>query len=776
MVVKGKFRELVELSKEGIACEQCNLGVAYALGDDTSKNIEKDNNNLSGKENYTFPLLALLNQPETAERDQATEEIKEQSAKLMQTLSVFKANAKIVCVSRGPSVTRFELEPAPGVKVSSVVELAEDIALRLAVPDVRVEAPVPGRAAVALEVPNLKRNPVSLLEMVRCDEVRNNPSILCVGLGRNTEGKVVTIDLAGMQHLLVAGMHASDTAAFIDSLLTGIFYKARPDEVKLVIADNRAERFTRYNSVPHLLGPVITDTKESVSALHWAVKEMKNRCRIFSERHVSNVGDYNAATADKLPDIVIIVSELCCLMAEAKAEVEEVVYSLSRKAPACGIHMVLATQNPSADVITDIVRMSIPSRIAFAVSDPDESRAVLRRSGAEQLLGKGDMLYYPADAINPLRVQGVSVSEQELNRVIESIRVKDLSVKCEDETGGSALSGESRKETEDTVLTGEDTTENDGFDVQKDAPPPKIKIVGVGCGGISCINRMVACDVQGVEYIAVDCDAQVLRSSVVQNRIQIGKQLTEGLGAGSRPEVGWIAAEKSRDALLEQLSGADIVFVVAGMGGGAGSGAAPVVAECARETGALTVGFVARPFHFEGRHRMNQADCAIEKMKTHVDALITVPNDRLLQTAETGEETPVLFHSAFADALRLGIQGISDIIAVPGLINADVDDVKMLLAGTGTVSMGIGTARGDDAAAEAAKMAVRDVPVKGTGGILFNITGGNNLSLYDAAGASDIVIEDVDPDVSVAFGVIIDDKMEDDEVRVSCYFIPGASC
>ena len=322
----------------------------------------------------------------------------------------------------------------------------------------------------------------------------------------------------------------------------------------------------------------------------------------------------------------------------------------------------------------------------------------------------------------------------------------------------------------------ESSGKGDMCDSCRDALPAKIKIVGVGCGGISCMNRMVACGVQGVEYIAVDCDAQVLRSSRVQNRIQIGKQLTEGLGAGSRPEVGWIAAEKSRDEMLEQLSGADIVCVVAGMGGGAGSGAAPVVAECARETGALTVGFVARPFHFEGRHRMSQADCAIEKMKAHVDALITIPNDQLLQAAEAVEEPPVLFHSAFADALRLSIQGITDIIAVPGLINADVDDVKMLLAGTGTVSMGIGTARGDDAAAEAAKTAVRNASVKGAGSVLFNITGGNNLSLYDAAGASDIIIENVDPDVSVVFGVIIDDKLEDDEVRVSCYFIPGVSC
>lgn len=762
----------------------------------------RNKSNRNGREEYAFPLLVLLNPEEKGDWKHVNkEEIRTQCSVLEKTLADFGVSARVTGVTIGLSVTRFELEPVPGVKVSFVANLADDIALRLAVPGVRMEIPVPGKALIGVEVPNMKEERVSFRAVVDCKEVCNNPSRLCVGLGEDIEGNVVSMDLAGMPHLLVAGMYVTDVTGFIDTLLTGLFYKARPDEVKVVIIDNKAEGFTKYNGVPHLLGPVITDTEEAVSVLHWAVKEMKDRCRLFADKRVRDISAYNAEVTGKMPYIVIVVSELRCLMAEALTDAEEAIYSLSRKGSDCGIHMVLVTQ--TAGTVTEVVKMSIPSRIAFALSSLRESQAVLYKGGAEKLLGKGDMLFYPAGATNPLRVQGAFISDGELNRVTDFIKRQAVPVTDNPEVSNTALPGDSRKE-EKVVLPGTGTIaslselfivspgagtiqeasnqdelleeEEDVCDSCRDAPPAKIKIVGVGCGGISCINRMVACGVQGVEYIAVDCDAQVLRSSVVQNRIQIGKQLTEGLGAGSRPEVGWIAAEKSRDEMLEQLSGADIVFVVAGMGGGAGSGAAPVVAECARETGALTVGFVARPFHFEGRHRMNQADCAIEKMKTHVDALITIPNDRLLQTTETVEEAPALFHSAFADALRLGIQGITDIIAVPGLINADVDDVKMLLAGTGTVSMGIGTARGDDAAAEAAKTAVRNASVKGAGSVLFNITGGNSLSLYDAAGASDIVIEDVDPDVSVAFGVIIDEKMEEDEVRVSCYFIPGASC
>ncbi len=351
---------------------------------------------------------------------------------------------------------------------------------------------------------------------------------------------------------------------------------------------------------------------------------------------------------------------------------------------------------------------------------------------------------------------------------------ESVKLSYEDETDSSALFGESRRETEDKAFVSGEATENDGIDVQMDALPPKIKIVGMGCGGISCMNHMVACGVQGVEYIAVDCDAQVLRSSVVQNRIQIGKQLKEEFCSPTLS--GWAAAVKSRNILTEQFKDADIVFVVVGMGGGTENGAAPVVAEYAREAGALTVSFVAKPFCLEGGRMMNLTEADISNMKDCVDALITISDDQLLQSSKVKENSPVLFQNAFVDALRLGIQGITDIIAVPGLINADVDDVKMILKNAGSVSMIIGTARGDDAYKKAVNRSNRKRTNKGARRVLVNITGGKYLSLYDATRALDIIVEGAAVDASVVFGVIIDDTMEDDEVRVSCYFIPGASC
>lgn len=741
----------------------------------------RNKSNRNGREEYAFPLLVLLNPEEKGDWKHVNkEEIRTQCSALEKTLADFGVKAKITGVTNGPSVTRFELEPASGVKVSSVANLADDIALRLAVPGVRMEIPVPGKALIGLEVPAIKRYSVSFRKIVDCDEVRNNPSGLCVGLGVDMEGNVIKMDLTGMSHLLAAGMYASDITGFLDTLLAGVFYKARPEEVKIILIDNKARRFIKYNGVPHLLGPVITDTKDAVSALQWAVKEMKIRCHTFADKGVSDIRAYNAIVAEKMPYIMIVVSELYSLMAKALTDTEDIIYSLSQIAPVCGIHMVLATQ--TAGTVTEVVKMSIPSRIAFALSSLKDSRTVLYKGGAEKLMGKGDMLFYPAGATNPLRVQGAFISDGELNRVTDYIKRQAVPGTDNPEVTNTALTCGDRKE-EMTVVpevgkVQEESNQDELLEEEKDVcdsctdiPPAKIIAVGVGCGGICCINSMVSCGVQGVEFLAVDCDAQVLRSSVVQNRIQIGKQLTEGLGAGSRPEVGWIAAEMSRDEMLERLSGADIVFVVAGMGGGAGSGAAPVVAECARETGALTVGFVARPFNFEGSRRMSQADRGILKMKKHVDALITISNDQLLWTTETKESSPLLFHSAFADALRLGIQGITDIIAAPGLLNADVNDVKRIFAGVETVSMGIGTARGDDARTRATNRALRKASVEGARSVLFNITGGKDLSLYAASRAADMIVQGVEPDASVVFGVIIDDKMADDEVRVSCYFV-----
>ena len=297
----------------------------------------------------------------------------------------------------------------------------------------------------------------------------------------------------------------------------------------------------------------------------------------------------------------------------------------------------------------------------------------------------------------------------------------------------------------------------------------KIKVVGVGGGGNNAVNRMITSGLQGVDFIAINCDAQALLLSKAQNRIQIGEKLTKGLGAGANPEIGQKAAEESREILIEQLRGADMVFVTAGMGGGTGTGAAPIVAECAREAGALTVGVVTKPFSFEGKRRMNQAEAGIVNLKDRVDTLITIPNDRLLQVIDRRTSMMDAFRIA-DDVLRQGVQGISDLISVPGLINADFADVKTIMSNAGSALMGIGTAKGESGAKAAAEAAIKspllEASIDGARGVLFNITGGKDLSLFDVTEASNIITEAVDPDANIIFGAVIDEKL-DDEIRVT---------
>jgi cell division protein FtsZ len=297
----------------------------------------------------------------------------------------------------------------------------------------------------------------------------------------------------------------------------------------------------------------------------------------------------------------------------------------------------------------------------------------------------------------------------------------------------------------------------------------KIKVVGVGGGGNNAVNRMITSGLQGVEFITINCDAQALLLSKAQNRIQIGEKLTKGLGAGANPEIGQKAAEESREIIIEQLRGADMVFVTAGMGGGTGTGAAPVVAECAREAGALTVGVVTKPFIFEGKRRMNQAEAGIVNLKDRVDTLITIPNDRLLQVIDRRTSMIDAFRIA-DDVLRQGVQGISDLISVPGLINADFADVKAIMSDAGSALMGIGTAKGENGAVAAAEAAIKspllEATIEGARGVLFNITGGKDLSLFDVTEASNIITEALDPDANIIFGAVIDESL-DDEIRVT---------
>ena len=296
-----------------------------------------------------------------------------------------------------------------------------------------------------------------------------------------------------------------------------------------------------------------------------------------------------------------------------------------------------------------------------------------------------------------------------------------------------------------------------------------IKVIGVGGGGNNAVNRMITAGVKGVEFISVNCDAQALMLSKAATRIQIGEQLTKGLGAGANPEIGEKAAEESREQILEVLKGADMVFVTAGMGGGTGTGAAHVVAECAKEVGALTVGVVTKPFMFEGKRRMNQALSGLETLKSKVDALITIPNDRLLQVIDRRTSMIDAFRIA-DDVLRQGVQGISEMISVPGFINADFADVRTIMSNAGSALMGIGTAKGEGGAMAAAEAAIKspllEASINGAQGVLFNITGGKDLSLFDVNEASNIITEAVDPNANIIFGAVIDESL-DDEIRIT---------
>ena len=416
------------------------------------------------KPEYKFPPLDLLNPVEKTDQRRFDADVREQCRILEQTLADFKVNAKVTGVTRGPSVTRYELLPAPGVKVNSVVNLADDIALRLAAPGIRVEAPIPGKAAIGIEAPNTKNDMVGFREIVDCKAVRENSSKLCVGLGKDIEGKVITIDLAKMPHLLIAGTTGSGKSVCVNTLLAGIMYKARPDEVKLILVDPKVVELTNYNGIPHLLVPVVTDAKKAASALHWAVGEMERRYKSFADTRVRDIKAYNAQADEKMPYIVIVIDEMSDLMMVAKADVEDAILRLAQKARACGIHMVLATQRPSVDVITGIVKANIPSRIAFAVSSLTDSRTILDMGGAEKLLGKGDMLFYPIGANKPSRVQGAFVSDEELNRVTDFIKQQAIPVEDNPEITNTVLPSDSQKESKNAGAGDGEASEEDSQD------------------------------------------------------------------------------------------------------------------------------------------------------------------------------------------------------------------------------------------------------------------------------------------------------------------------
>lgn len=380
------------------------------------------------KVEYTHPDTSLLNiNSGTKLNSNDKQELIESANKLSETLGSFGVDAKVTQVTKGPSVTRFELQPSPGVKVSKIVNLSDDIALGLAASGVRIEAPIPGKAAVGIEVPNREQTPVFLREVLESDEFLNTNKKLAFSLGKDIGGQCVVGDLSKMPHTLIAGATGSGKSVCINTLIISLLYKYSPDEVKLLMVDPKVVELSVYNGIPHLLIPVVTDPKKAAGALNWAVNEMTRRYKLFADSGARNIDSYNALynkgiIEEKLPYIVIIVDELADLMMVCPNDVEDYIGRLAQMARAAGMHLVIATQRPSVDVITGVIKANIPSRISFAVSSQIDSRTILDSGGAEKLLGRGDMLYYPVGESKPIRVQGCFISEEEVEKVVEFIK------------------------------------------------------------------------------------------------------------------------------------------------------------------------------------------------------------------------------------------------------------------------------------------------------------------------------------------------------------------
>jgi len=378
---------------------------------------------------YVFPPLELLAVEPPRSGRTAPGSVEAMARKLEETLASFGLEAKVVNITTGPAITRFELAPGSGVKVSRIVSLADDIALNLAAMGVRIEAPIPGKAAIGIEVPNRETAPVLLRRILEAPEFRAATSPLTVAFGRDIPGNAVIADLARMPHLLIAGATGSGKSVCINSMLMAILYKARPEDVRMLMIDPKVVELSVYNGIPHLLAPVVTDPKKAAGALLWAVNEMTRRYGVFAERSVRDINSHNAAAEtegyDRLPLILVVIDELSDLMATSPTEVEDAIARLTAMARAAGIHLVVATQRPSVDVITGVIKANIPSRLSFAVSSQVDSRTILDMGGAEKLLGKGDMLYFPIGASKPVRAQGAFVSDKEVERVTAFLKAQN---------------------------------------------------------------------------------------------------------------------------------------------------------------------------------------------------------------------------------------------------------------------------------------------------------------------------------------------------------------
>lgn len=433
---------------------------ADAIAQETASVAQAVSENEVKNETYHTPPFSLLTRGKKGGGD-SDRHLRETAGKLQDTLHSFGVNVTVTNVSCGPSVTRYELQPEQGVKVSKIVGLADDIKLNLAAADIRIEAPIPGKAAVGIEVPNKENSAVMLRDLLESTEFKNSASNVSFAVGRDIAGRCVVADIAKMPHLLIAGATGSGKSVCINTLIMSILYKASPDQVRLIMVDPKVVELSVYNGIPHLMIPVVTDPKKAAGALNWAVAEMTRRYQAFAEHQVRDMKGYNEKVSqlepdengnkpDTMPQIVIIVDELADLMMVAPGEVEESICRLAQLARAAGIHLVLATQRPSVNVITGLIKANMPSRIAFSVSSGVDSRTIIDMNGAEKLLGKGDMLFYPSGYQKPVRVQGAFVSDKEVQKVTDYLKDHNGDVAYSQEvvehmnsstTGGNMMSG-----------------------------------------------------------------------------------------------------------------------------------------------------------------------------------------------------------------------------------------------------------------------------------------------------------------------------------------------
>ncbi len=405
-----------------------NLGPGpHTTSPGMEKEIERHKRSVPKK--YVFPPLSLLEKGVKNKNTDSARALKETAVKLQETLATFGVKVTVTDISQGPAVTRFELQPEAGVRVNKIVGLADDIKMNLAASDIRIEAPIPGKAAVGIEVPNKENQAVALRDLFESSEYQNFSSKLAFAVGKDIAGKVVVTDIAKMPHLLIAGATGSGKSVCINTIIMSLIYKAKPEEVQMIMIDPKIVELSVYNGIPHLMIPVVTDPKKAAAALNWAVAEMTNRYKKFADTGVRDLKGYNKLAADSndpdmtvLPQIVVIVDELADLMMVSANEVEDAICRLTQLARAAGIHLIIATQRPSVDVITGLIKANMPSRVAFAVSSGVDSRTILDINGAEKLLGKGDMLFYPQGYTKPARVQGAFVSDKEVQAVTDFLR------------------------------------------------------------------------------------------------------------------------------------------------------------------------------------------------------------------------------------------------------------------------------------------------------------------------------------------------------------------